>query len=90
MDVCADAAQQRGLRLLRRGQTLFELRDTMLELFEARARAQQDLRLRIEFLAGDEIELREALREHGLDVAFDILRRRVLKQIAHAILKILK
>ena len=87
--VRAEPAQRR-LRLLRRSQTLFEFRDTAFEFFEARAGAKQHLRLRIEFLASDEIELRETLREHGFHIAFDVFRRRVLEQIAHAILKILK
>jgi hypothetical protein len=46
--------------------------------------------LRIEFFARDEIELREALRKHRFDVALNVFGWRVLQQIAHAILKILK
>jgi hypothetical protein len=75
---------------LRRGQPLLEFGHAPFELFQACAGSEQHLRLRIEFLACDEIELREALRQHGLHVAFDVLRGRMLEQIAHAVLKVLK
>lgn len=75
---------------LRSGELLLELRDALFQFLETHAGAGEHLRLRVEFLAGDEIELREALRQHGLHVALDILGRRVFQQIADARLQVVE
>src|ERR1700691_4208410 len=51
-------------------QLLLKLGDAPLQLLQPGARAHQHLGLGIEFLARNQIESREALRQHGLDVAF--------------------
>jgi hypothetical protein len=50
----------------------FERGDAFLELFEALAAAAQDGGLDVEFLARDEIELREAALQHGLEVLLEV------------------
>jgi len=72
------------------GPAAFQLRDALFQFFETRAGAHEHLRLRVEFLARDEVELGEALLEHRLHVLFDVLRRRIAKQFAHFLLKVVE
>lgn len=90
-----EAARVRTLRPggtsgLRRGELLLEFGDALFEFLEAHTGAGEHLRLRVEFLARDEVEFRKALRQHGLHVALDVLGRRVFQQIADARLQIVE
>ena len=84
-----------GKRPLMKGSVPSELRlelgEAALEFFEARAGALQDLRMGVEFVAGDQIEPRQVGAQHRAKVGFQIgaqaahRGRQALDELAHQI-----